>query len=70
MVFSEGFFTGLYTAGVGVILAIMNMCYKSKCKEVDICCIKIIRNVEIEEHLDRPIVRSPISPKRGSPSEI
>ena len=70
MVFSEVFWVGLYTAGVGVILAIMNICYKSKCKEVDICCIKIVRNVEIEEHLDRPIVRSPTSPKRGSPSEI
>ena len=53
MVFSEVFWVGLYTAGVGVILAIINICYKSKCKEVDICCIKIIRNVEIEEHIDR-----------------
>ena len=64
MVFSEVFWVGLYTAGVGVILAIMNMCYKSKCKEVDICCIKIIRNVEIEEHIDSiPPVRttSPIN---------
>ena len=33
MVFSEVFWTGLYTAGVGVILAVMNQCYKSKCRE-------------------------------------
>ena len=25
------------------------MAYKSKCKEVSCCCIKIIRDVEIEE---------------------
>jgi len=55
MVFSEVFWTGLYTAGVGVVLAIMNQCYKSKCKEIDICCIKIIRDVVVEEGIDRPI---------------
>ena len=54
MVFSEVFWTGLYTAGVGVILAIMNQCYKSKCKQIYICCIKIIRDVAIEEHIDKP----------------
>ena len=54
MVFSEIFYTGLYTADVGVILAIMNQCYKSKCKQIDICCIKIIRDVVVEEGIDRP----------------
>ena len=54
MVFSEVFWTGLYTAGVGVILAIMNQCYKSKCRQIDLCCIKIIRDVAIEEHIDKP----------------
>ena len=54
MVFSEIFYTGLYTAGVGVILAMMNMCYKSKCRQIDICCIKIIRDVAVEEGIDRP----------------
>jgi len=60
MVFSEVFWTGLYTAGVGVILAVMNQCYKSKCREIDICCIKIIRDVAIEEHIDKPLTTSPI----------
>ena len=58
MVFSEVFWTGLYTAGVGVILAVMNQCYKSKCREIDICCIKIIRDVAIEEHIDKPLTTS------------
>ena len=60
MVFSEVFWTGLYTAGVGVILAVMNQCYKSKCREIDICCIKIIRDVAIEEHIDKPTTSSPM----------
>ena len=64
MVFSEVFWTGLYTAGVGVILAIMNQCYKSKCREIDVCCIKIIRDVGIEEHLDKPATVA-TSPKRN-----
>ena len=58
MVFSEVFWTGVYTAGVGVILAVMNQCYKSKCREIDICCIKIIRDVAIEEHIDKPLTTS------------
>ena len=64
MVFSEVFWTGLYTAGVGVILAVMNQCYKSKCREIDVCCIKIIRDVGIEEHLDKPATVA-TSPKRN-----
>ena len=51
--FSEVFFTGLYSSLIGFLIAIGAQCYKSKCKEVDICCIKIIRDVEGEEQLDR-----------------
>ena len=70
MVFSEVFWTGLYTASGGLLLALINQCYKSKCREVNLCCIRIIRDVAIEETIDRAIVRSPTSPKRGSPYEI
>ncbi len=51
--FSEVFFTGLYSSLIGFVLAISVQCYKSKCRQVDICCIKIIRDVEAEEELDR-----------------
>jgi hypothetical protein len=51
--FSEVFFTGLYSSLIGFVLAISVQCYKSKCKEVNFCCIKIIRDVEGEEALDR-----------------
>ena len=51
--FSEVFFTGLYSSLIGFLIAIGAQCYKSKCKEVKIGCIKVIRDVEGEEQLDR-----------------
>ena len=58
--FSEIFFTSLYTSLIGFLIAIGAQCYKSKCKEVKICCIKITRDVEGEEQLDRQ-PQNPIS---------
>ena len=51
---SEVFWTGLYTACGALLLAIANQCYKSKCREVEFCCIKIIRDVDSEVEVDRP----------------
>ena len=51
--FSEIFFTSLYTSLIGFLIAIGAQCYKSKCKEVKICCIRITRDIQIEEELDR-----------------
>ena len=56
MVFSEIFWTGFYTASGALILALVNQCSKSKCKKVHICCIEIIRDVSIEEEIDRPVL--------------
>ena len=50
--FTETFFVGLYSALMGFVLAISAQCYRSKCKEVSFCCIKIIRDVEGEEEID------------------
>ena len=64
--FSEVFFTGLYSSLIGFLLAMGAQCYKSKCKEVNFCCIKIIRDVEGEEELDiqqRP--QNPIQSQNG-----
>ena len=58
--FSEVFFTGLYSSLIGFILAIGAQCYKSKCKEVKICCIKITRDIQIEEELDQRLAQNPI----------
>jgi hypothetical protein len=59
-VLSEIFYTLLITSTIGLILAIAKICYKSKCKEVNVCCIKIIRDVEGEEKIDE---RDPPSPR-------
>ena len=57
---SEVFWTGLYTSLFGFTLAMGSQCYKSKCKEVSFCCIKIIRDTAIEEELDIQQPRNPI----------
>ena len=61
--FSEVFFTGLYSSLIGFLLATGAQCYQSKCREVNFCCIKIIRDVEGEEELDNQQQRhqNPIS---------
>ena len=58
--FSEVFFTGLYSSLIGFLLALGSQCYKSKCKEVNFCCIKIVRDVEGEEALDTQQPRNPL----------
>jgi hypothetical protein len=49
---SEVFWTFLISSVCGVILVGVRLCYKSKCKEVDFCCLKIVRDVEGEEQID------------------
>ncbi len=51
---SEVFWTGLYSGFIGFLLALVSQCYKPKCSQVDICFIKIVRDVNGEEQLDRP----------------
>jgi hypothetical protein len=63
--FSETFFVGLYSSLIGFLLAIGTQCYKSKCKEVNFCCIKIIRDVEGEEQLDNVNRQNPLSPSQS-----
>jgi hypothetical protein len=63
--FSEVFFTGLYSSLIGFLLAMGAQCYKSKCKSVKVCCIKIIRDVEGEEQLDFQLPNNPIQSQNG-----
>ena len=58
--FSEVFFTGLYSSLIGFILAIGAQCYRSKCSQVKICCITINRDVAGEEQLDQRQNTNPI----------
>lgn len=46
---SEVFWVAFVTTCSGVVIKLASMMYKSKCKECSVCCIKIIRDVEIEE---------------------
>lgn len=50
--FTETFYMFLITSGIGFLLAVLKVCYKSKCKELNFCCIRIIRDVETEEKID------------------
>ena len=45
---SEGFLSGLYIAFFGFIAGIAALCYKSKCKHIECCCFKIVRDTDIE----------------------
>lgn len=49
---SEVFWTFLISSCVGLILAVCRFAYRSKCKEVNMCCLKIVRDVEGEEKID------------------
>lgn len=58
MGFSEVFYTGLYSSLIGLVIAIMASCYKSKCSKIKIGCIVIERDVEGEEKLDQNPLQS------------
>lgn len=45
---SEVFWTFFITSLIGFLLAVGKLCYKSKCSEINFCCLKITRNVDAE----------------------
>jgi hypothetical protein len=49
---SEVFWTFFITSMIGLILKGGSMLYKSKCREVSCCCIKIVRDIEAELEVD------------------
>jgi hypothetical protein len=49
---SEVFWVAFITTISGMIIKLCSMAYKSKCKEVSCCCIKLVRDVELEEKED------------------
>jgi hypothetical protein len=46
------FYISLCTIICTSISLAFKFCYKSKCKEVDLCCLKIVRDVDIEKQED------------------
>ena len=49
---SEVFYTFLITSVIGLLLGVGRICYKSKCSSIDLCCIKVVRNIEAEVRED------------------
>lgn len=49
---SEIFYSLLLTSGIGMVLALARMMYKSKCKSLKCCGCEIVRDVIGEEALD------------------
>jgi hypothetical protein len=49
---SEVFWGMFITTMVGFLLALAKYCYKSKCSNIDMCCIKITRNIDAEVQED------------------
>jgi hypothetical protein len=47
-ILSEIFWTFLISSVIGFIIVIVKTCYKSKCSSIDLCCIKITRNIDAE----------------------
>ena len=73
--FDAVFWSFFITSSVGLIIALTKMAYKSKCKEVSCCCIKIVRDIDTEEkefefsqtHTTTPSLQPPPSTKNDSP---
>ncbi len=64
---SEIFWSTFVGIVAGLVLAVSNQLFKSKCKEVSCCCIKIVRDIEAETELEmrQPAVpQSPTNPIR------
>ena len=60
---SEVFLSSVLTIGSGMVLALFALCYKSKCVEIELGCIKIKRDVQLEEkELEFTTTRQPSNP--------
>ena len=57
---SEVFWVAFITTITGMILKLASMAYKSKCRECNICCIKVIRDVDLEERETEFIINNKV----------
>ena len=64
------FWTFFITTMCGFLLALGRQMYKSKCREIDICCIHIKRDVEAEEKIDEIQIQRPQSANSGNDLEM
>lgn len=50
--FSEAFYVGLVGGGFAFLGLLVRYAYKSKCSEVNLCCIRIKRDIDAEAKED------------------
>jgi hypothetical protein len=69
--FTEMFWSFMITSIIACVLALAQYLFKSKCDNIECCCIKIHRSVELESsdpiqqiELPQPLQRQP-APSRG-----
>lgn len=65
---SEVFLSFLISSIIACILAVGQQMYKSKCDKIEMCCIKIHRNVEVESDVETPKVELPTFNPTRKPS--
>ena len=65
---SEVFLSFLVSSIIACILAVGQQLYKSKCDKIELCCVKIHRNVEVESDVEAPKVELPTFNPTRKPS--
>ena len=65
-IFDAVFWSFFITSIIGFLLKCASMAYKSKCKEVDMCCLKIVRDVDVEQEEQEFMVKNQL---KKSPSK-
>lgn len=65
---TEVFWVTFVTTVCGMVIKLASMCYKSKCREVEVCCLKIIRDTEAEEKEEQYRIDHPSSGGTGGSS--
>jgi hypothetical protein len=65
-ILSEVFWAMVVSTLAGLIIAVGKMCYKSKCSTIDLCCLRIVRNIEAEVKEDLEAPKSDDSKKESN----
>ena len=56
--FDAVFWSFFITSVIGCLLKFGSMAYKTKCKEIDCCGIKITRDIQAEEKIDEKEIKN------------
>lgn len=58
---SEVFLTTISVSGFAFLGALLGVCYKSKCRTIECCCVKVVRDVEGEEVIDKAVIDTSVA---------